>query len=134
MANCKTTGVFPPPLPPLPSSSSSGMGNLDGWMTGRMTGRMDGKDDHHHRNRTKPRILYKKIKGLFIPGFWIKASVSGVHKDKCSYILLGQCLYILLLSLSLSPPHKHNVGEWVSAIRDSKPLFEAKSSQSSSTR
>jgi hypothetical protein len=25
-----------------------------------MTGRMDGKDDHHHRNRTKPRILYIK--------------------------------------------------------------------------
>jgi aromatic ring-cleaving dioxygenase len=25
-----------------------------------MTGRMDGKDDHHHHNRTKPRILYKK--------------------------------------------------------------------------
>jgi len=22
---------------------------------------MDGKDDHHHRNWTKPRILYKKI-------------------------------------------------------------------------
>jgi hypothetical protein len=22
---------------------------------------MDGKDDHHHRNRTKPRILYIKI-------------------------------------------------------------------------
>jgi hypothetical protein len=52
-----TRGVFPPPPP---SSSSSGMRNLDGWMTGWMTGRMDGKDDHHHRNRTKPRILYKK--------------------------------------------------------------------------
>ncbi len=50
MANCKTTGVFPPP--PLPSSSSSRMRNLDGWMTGRM----DGKDDH--RKRTKPRISY----------------------------------------------------------------------------
>jgi hypothetical protein len=36
-------------LPPsLPSSSSSGMRNLDGWMIGRM----DGKDDH-------PKILYK---------------------------------------------------------------------------
>jgi hypothetical protein len=32
--------------PPLPSSSSSRMRNLDGWMTGRMTGRMDEKDDH----------------------------------------------------------------------------------------
>jgi hypothetical protein len=32
--------------PPLPSSSSSGMKNLDGWMTRRMTRRMDGKDDH----------------------------------------------------------------------------------------
>jgi hypothetical protein len=38
--------------PPLPSSSSSGMRNLDGWMTGRMTRWMDGKDNH-------PRILYK---------------------------------------------------------------------------
>jgi hypothetical protein len=37
------------------------MRNLDGWMTERMTGRMDGKDDHHHRNQTKPMILYKKI-------------------------------------------------------------------------
>ncbi len=36
--------------PPVPSSSSSGMRNLDG----RMMGRMDGKDDH-------PRILYKQI-------------------------------------------------------------------------
>jgi hypothetical protein len=35
------------------------MRNLDGWMMKRMTGQMDGKDDH--RNRTKPRILYKKI-------------------------------------------------------------------------
>jgi len=58
LANCKTTRVFPLPLP---SSSSSRMRNLDGWMTERMTGRMDGKDDHHHRNRTKPMILYKKI-------------------------------------------------------------------------
>jgi hypothetical protein len=96
---------------------------------------MDGKDDHHHRNRTKPRILYKKIKGLFIPGFWIKASVSGVHKDKLLVHTIGTMLvHTIALSLSLSPPHKHNVGEWVSAIRDSKPLFEAKSSQSSSTR
>jgi hypothetical protein len=38
--------------PPLPSSSSYGMRNLDGWMTKRMTGWMDEKDDH-------PRILYK---------------------------------------------------------------------------
>jgi hypothetical protein len=37
------------------------MRNLDGWMMGRMTGRTDGKDDHHHGNRTKPRILYIKI-------------------------------------------------------------------------
>jgi hypothetical protein len=32
--------------PPLPSSSSSGMRNLNGWMMGRMTEWMDGKDDH----------------------------------------------------------------------------------------
>jgi hypothetical protein len=31
--------------PPFPSSFSSGMRNLDGWMTRRMMGRMDGKDD-----------------------------------------------------------------------------------------
>jgi hypothetical protein len=39
-------------LPPLPSSSSSRMRNLDGWMTGWMTIQMDEKDDHL-------RILYK---------------------------------------------------------------------------
>jgi hypothetical protein len=33
------------------------MRNLDEWMTGQM----DGKEDDHHRNRTKPRILYIKI-------------------------------------------------------------------------
>jgi hypothetical protein len=32
--------------PPLPSSSSYGMRNLDGWMTGRM----DGKDDRTDRH------------------------------------------------------------------------------------
>jgi hypothetical protein len=30
----------------FPSSSSSGMRNLDGWMTGQMTGWIDEKDDH----------------------------------------------------------------------------------------
>jgi hypothetical protein len=37
----------------LPSSSSSGMRNLDGWMTGRM----DGKDDHqgYYISRLKER-------------------------------------------------------------------------------
>jgi hypothetical protein len=44
----------------------------------------------------------------------VDQSISiGVHKDKYSYMLLGQCSYILLgsLSLSLSPPRKHNMGE-----------------------
>jgi hypothetical protein len=32
--------------PPVPSTFSSGMRNLDGRMTGRMTGQMDGKGGH----------------------------------------------------------------------------------------
>jgi hypothetical protein len=48
---------------------------------------MDGKDDHHHRNRTKPRILYIKIElsvkyhklGLLGPSF-IETKTGGKGK------------------------------------------------------
>ncbi len=48
-------------------------------MTRRMTGRMDGKDDHHHRNRTKPRILYIKIKQLYLILFSADNEVQSEH-------------------------------------------------------
>ncbi len=48
-------------------------------MMGRMTGRMDGKEDHHHCNRTKPRILYIKIQpSLIISAINEKVEMNNV--------------------------------------------------------
>ncbi len=64
------------------------MRNLDGWMTGRM----DGKDDHDHRNRTKPRILYIKIGFVpllpFIAMLGLILAVQGMNFPTENEVLL----------------------------------------------
>jgi len=79
--------------------------------------------------RGHPKPLFFIYKGLFIPRLWIKASrlVSTKTNTRTCYWDNARTYYwglSLSLSLSLSPTQANTT--WVSAIRDSKPLFEAK--------
>jgi hypothetical protein len=61
--------------PPLPSSSSSGTRNLNGWMTRRMTGWMDEKD--HHQGYYISRLVCKPILQAKWSGFFAFGSISN---------------------------------------------------------
>jgi hypothetical protein len=97
------------------------MRNLDGWMTERMMERMDGKDDHHHRNQTKPRILYIKIY------YWC-FSLTCIVKKKLSLSKQGVCHTVALpFTLKRILRQKKNYGN--SNISPCKNIFFKKSTK-----